>query len=164
MADGGSFEVNDPKHGMHLDVQAKLLGDKQVCVNIRPRMTRPRPAGNQPDGEQTVEIGTGLQMELGRTAVLCTDVAERLVANSGLTSAEPNMVREQVRTLILVTPELVAPTSEVQPASHQESSRHEDNASEHREGKLRVKSLHIFEAGPGEMVPNVRFARPTIER
>jgi hypothetical protein len=164
MADGGSFEVNDPHHGTHINVRAKLLNDKLVCVNIRPQLTQRCPNGDRRTTDRTVEIDTGLEMELGKTAVLCSDVEERMVADGGSKSAEPKMVRDDVRTLILVTPELVMPAPAVRPASHQQPSRAESNASEHRENKPRVKSLHIIEARPGQQMPNVRFARPTMER
>jgi predicted fused transcriptional regulator/phosphomethylpyrimidine kinase len=160
-ADGGSFEVKHQESGAHLDVRAKLLDGKHVRVDIHPRDHQPGASAEQVRNAQRHEIDTRVEMELGKTAVLSGHVQERVKSEKlvGLKSAEVRETRQQVQTFFLVTPELVESDRAVSAASHSEP-----NVKEHREGKLRVKSLHIFEAGPGEMVPNVRFARPTIER
>jgi Flp pilus assembly secretin CpaC len=155
VADGGSFEVNNREHAMHLDVKARFLDDKHVQVNIRPRVGTP--------GEQTLEMDADVELEVGKTAVLGGLVQERLVAQKDPNSQGSRMVRTEVQHLILVTPELVEPATAVRPASHQEPSE-EPNAKPHQEAERRIKAIRMFDILPGQPQPRVRYSFPAVTR
>lgn len=151
VADGGSFEVNNREHGMHLDVQARFLDDKHVQVNIRPRVGTP--------GEQTLEMNADVELELGKTAVLGGLVQERLVVEKDSNSQDSRMVRTEVQHLILVTPELVEPATAVTAASHDEPS-----VQESQRGERRARAIPVFGHTPGEPQPRVRYSFPAQTR
>lgn len=164
-ADGGSFEVKHQESGAHLDVQAKLLDDNRVRVDICPRAPQPGAPVEQVRGAKRHEIDTRFEMELGKTAVLGGYVQERVMMERlvGLKSSETREVRNQVQTLFLVTPELVETDPAVSPASHQEPSE-EPKAKPHHEGERRIKAIRLFDILPGQPQPRVRYSFPAETR
>jgi hypothetical protein len=100
--------------GTKVDALPVLLGGDRVRLEIRPRYCEVDPTlsvkaadGSTVPGFRVHEVDTGCEMRLGQTAVIGGQIQERISRVGHSESGEPRVVRNEVQTLFLVTPQLV---------------------------------------------------------